>query len=185
MSREARWIAAGLAIALALGAVIGSAVAVLALATPDRIDPHQLAPGERPRFYVGVGMPGSATALDDAILDGAREHIEERVDGIEGVVLADDGLDAAAVERELRDRSLVGYYVDSSIVGVETLPDGATRARVSVMVQTYPERNLRSMLSGAATVRGPTGAVAQRAAIEAALDGALRNLGAAMTAPAQ
>jgi hypothetical protein len=67
-------------------------------------------------------------------------------------------------------------------VNLETRPDGAVRAQVSVVVQTYPDRNVRSMLSGAATVMGESGPAAQRAAIEGALTSALRNLSTAMAA---
>ena len=73
---------------------------------------------------------------------------------------------------------------DISIVASEDRPNGGLRARVSVVVQTYPDRNVRSMLNGAATVMGASGDSARQQAIEGALRGALRGLPQAMEASA-
>jgi hypothetical protein len=136
-----------------------------------------------PRYYVGVGTPGTkVAALDPSVLRSARSFIESRVRQIEGVVIAPETETPRQAQKVLRDRSLVGFYLDSSIVSIDVRADGSVRAQVSVMVQTYPDRNVRSMLSGAATVIGESGAAAQRAAIEGALTSALRNLSAAMAA---
>lgn len=140
-------------------------------------------PTGTPRFYVGVGMPGTkVAAIDPAVLRGARAFIATRVQTLEGVVVAPESETSRQATQVLRSRSLTGFYLDSSIVSLETRADGGVRAQVSVVVQTYPDRNVRSMLNGAATVMGESGAAAQRAAIEAALTGALRNLGTAMAA---
>ena len=140
-------------------------------------------PTGTPRFYVGVGMPGTkVAAIDPAVLRGARAFIATRVQALEGVVVAPESETSRQATQVLRSRSLTGFYLDSSIVSLETRADGGVRAQVSVVVQTYPDRNVRSMLNGAATVMGESGAAAQRAAIEAALTGALRNLGTAMAA---
>jgi hypothetical protein len=136
-----------------------------------------------PRFYVGVGMPGTKVAtVDRAVLQGARSFIAGRLQQMDGVVLAPEEESSRQAQQVLRQRSLTGFFLDSSIVSVETRPDGGVRAQVSVIVQSYPDRNVRSMLNGAATVMGQTGTAAQRAAIEGALNGALRNLGTAMGA---
>lgn len=135
------------------------------------------------RFYVGVGTPGTKVAsIDRSVLEGARSFIASRVRQIDGVVIAPDRETSRQAQQVIRQRSLTGFYLDSSIVSLETRPDGGVRAQVSVVVQTYPDRNVRSMLNGAATVMGETGTAAQRAAIEGALNGALRNLGMAMGA---
>lgn len=142
-----------------------------------------VAPTGPARFYVGVGMPGTkVAAIDPAVLRGARAFIATRVQTLEGVVVAPERETSRQATQVLRARSLTGFYLDSSIVSLETRADGGVRAQVSVVVQTYPDRNVRSMLNGAATVMGESGAAAQRAAIEAALTGALRNLGTAMAA---
>ncbi|AKF07066.1 PBS lyase HEAT repeat-like domain protein [Sandaracinus amylolyticus] len=140
-------------------------------------------PRGTPRFYVGVGMPGTkVAAIDRSVLASARGFIASRVQQLEGVVVAPDSETPRQAQQVIRQRSLTGFYLDSSIVSLETRPDGGVRAQVSVVVQTYPDRNVRSMLNGAATVMGETGVAAQRAAIEGALNGALRNLGTAMGA---
>lgn len=137
------------------------------------------------RFYVGIGVPGTRVASADAgVVQGARAHIERTVGAMSGVVVAPEGETVATATRVLRARSLVGFYVDSSVTALDARPDGSLRASVSVVVQDYPGRNVRSMLTGSATVSGEQGPTAQRTAIEAALGSALRNLGTAMNASA-
>jgi hypothetical protein len=141
------------------------------------------APSGPPRYYVGIGVPGTkVAAVDAAVLRGARAFIERSVGSMQGVVVAPDSESVAAASRVLRERSLSGFYLDSSVTVLEQRPDGALRASVSVVVQDYPGRNVRSMLTGSATVSGESGTTAQRTAIEAALGSALRNLGTAMSA---
>lgn len=135
------------------------------------------------RFYVGIGVPGTRVPSADAgVVRGARAHIERTISAMAGVVVAPEGETVATATRVLRARSLVGFYLDSSVTALESRPDGSLRASVSVVVQDYPGRNVRSMLTGSATVSGEQGATAQRTAIEAALGSALRNLGQAMAA---
>ncbi len=78
---------------------------------------------------------------------------------------------------------MTGYYLDSSVVSIEQTPAG-TRVVVSVIVGTYPGRDMRAILQGAATVPGSSGPGAIRAAIEGALRGAIRRLSQAMEASA-
>ncbi|GAB4212430.1 MAG: hypothetical protein OHK0013_35180 [Sandaracinaceae bacterium] len=135
------------------------------------------------RYYVGIGVPGSRVAsVDPAVLRSARSFIERSLASMGGVVVAPEAESVAAANRVLRERSLAGFYLDSSVTVLEQRPDGALRASVSVVVQDYPGRNVRSMLTGSATVSGETGTAAQRTAIEAALGSALRNLATAMAA---
>jgi hypothetical protein len=141
------------------------------------------APSGPARYYVGIGVPGSrVSSVDPSVLQGARAFIQRSLMSMQGVVLAPDSESVAAANRVLRERSLAGFYIDSSVTVLEQRPDGALRASVSVVVQDYPGRNVRSMLTGSATVSGETGTAAQRTAIEAALGSALRNLGTAMAA---
>jgi hypothetical protein len=133
------------------------------------------------RFYVAVGRPGSTVAsLPHDLLDALRTFVERQAAALPGVQIAPQEERATVATRVLRERSLTGYYLDSSVVAVEELPGGGVRARVSVVVQTYPDRNIRSMLNGAATVTSGSGPIVQRQAIEGALRSALRGLSGVM-----
>lgn len=154
-------------------------------ATPIAAASAAIEPRGPARYYVGVGVPGTKlSSIDRAVLESARSFIAGRVQQIEGVVVAPERETPRQAQQVIRQRALTGFYLDSSIVSLETRADGGVRAQVSVVVQSYPDRNVRSMLNGAATVMGESGTAAQRAAIEAALTGALRNLGVAMGAGA-
>jgi hypothetical protein len=127
------------------------------------------------RFYVGLGVPGTKVSqLDRATLASARVFMESRIRALDGVVVAPENESRSAADRVIRSRRLAGYYLDSSIISVDQRPDGSVRASVSVIVQTYPGRDIRVMLQGAATVSG--GGNMRQTAIEAALQGALRRL---------
>lgn len=133
-------------------------------------------------YYVGVGVPGTRVAgVDEATLVATRALLRDRIQAVSGVVLAPNEEARRDTEAVLRARRLTGYFIDSSIVSVEERPDGGLRVAVSVIVGTYPGRDMRSILQGAATVMGG-GASARNQAIEAAFTGALRNLGQAMMA---
>ncbi|MBX3270928.1 MAG: HEAT repeat domain-containing protein [Sandaracinaceae bacterium] len=135
------------------------------------------------RFYVAVGQPATKVrGIDEGTLASARQIIRATTGQMSGVRLAPDRETPAAAQAVLRD-GLAGYYLDTSITSVEQTPQGL-RVAVSVVVQSYPDRNIRSMLSGAATVPGGSGPAAERQAIEGALRGALRNLPQAMAASA-
>ncbi len=135
-----------------------------------------------PTYYVGVGLPGSRVeGVDQATLEAAREFVRGRVGALDGVLLAPEDERPKQAETLIRSRSLTGYFIDSSIVSVEQRSDGGVRASVSVIVGTYPGRDMRSILQGAATVMGG-GSGARAQAIEAAFTGALRNLSQAMAA---
>ena len=137
------------------------------------------------RFYVAVGRPGTKVrGISRETLDTLRAFVAQQARGVSGVQVAPDNERASAANAVIRQRSLTGYYLDSSIIEVEDRPGGGVRARVSVVVQTYPERNIRSMLSGTATVTAGSGEVVRRQAIEGALRGALRGLPAVLTASA-
>ena len=76
---------------------------------------------------------------------------------------------------------MAGFYIDTSIVKVDKSA-GNTRVVVSVVVNTYPGRDMRAILQGAATVPGATDQRAEERAIEGAIRGALRRLPQAMEA---
>lgn len=139
-------------------------------------------PRTEARYYVAVGRPGSRVrGVSRETLSQLRGFIARQAESVSGVQIAPENERAAAAKRVLRERGLVGFYLDSSIVELEERPGGGVRARVSVVVQTYPDRNIRSMLNGSATVTAGSGEAARRAAIEGALRGALRGLGAVMS----
>jgi HEAT repeat protein len=131
------------------------------------------------RYYVGIGRPNVTGTLSPAVVGSVRGMVERRLGTIGGIAVAPDGESVAAAQRELRSRSLTGFYLDISVT-VESLPTGAIRARVSVVVQDYPGRNVRSMLSGSATATGASSADASL--IEAAVGSALNRLPTALAA---
>lgn len=136
--------------------------------------------GGAPRFYIGIGSAGAADAnIDRRLVQMTRTLVERRVGAIEGVVVAPENEHPREAERELRARSMTGFYLDASIVSVAAQPGGGTRVQVSVVVQSYPDRVVRSMLQGSATA---TGGNAAQAALDAAIGAALRRLQTAMAA---
>ncbi|MEM6960519.1 MAG: HEAT repeat domain-containing protein [Myxococcota bacterium] len=132
------------------------------------------------RYYVGVGTPGTKIAsLDSTTLQEARIYIEAQLAEMDEVVVAPPGESNAQVRRALRRNGLTGYFIDSSVVSIDESSEG-TRASVSVILNTYPERDMRAMVSGRATVPGGTGDFARKLAMEGAIRGALRRLPSAM-----
>lgn len=133
------------------------------------------------RYYVGIGLPGTTAGVSDAIRRSAREALRSAAAGVAGVVIAPDGESAADATRALRSRSLTGFFLDSTITTVEDTPAGV-RVVVQIVVQDYPGRNVRAMLSGRATITGEhnTSSPGVADAIAAAFAGAMRQLPAAM-----
>jgi hypothetical protein len=133
------------------------------------------------RYYVAVGEPASrVTSLDHPTLADARAFIKQRVAQIDGVRLAPDSESVQAAEKVLQREKLKGFFLESSIVSVEKKAGGATRVAVSVIVATYPGRDMRAMMQGAATVTGSSSQI-YRQAVEGAFSGALRQLNQALT----
>jgi len=129
-----------------------------------------------PRFYLAVGRPGSAVpSVDQATLEGARRFIMARVAELDGVVLAPADETVSAAKAQLKSRQLTGYYLESSVTSLEEKPDGGTRVAVSLIVATYPDRDIRAMVNGAATAMGRGGEI-RRQAMEGAFNGALRKV---------
>lgn len=151
---------------------------------PASVVTQPTGPAKGSVFYVGVGLPGSqVSSLTAGTLRSLREHVSREIVQISGVRLAPENESRAAAERELKSQKMTGYFIDSSITSVETKPDGSIRAQVSVVVGTYPGRDMRAMLSGAATVSGGgSGDSTRLEAVQAAYTGALRRLPQAMQA---
>ncbi len=141
-------------------------------ADPPRVD--------NARFYVAVGRPGTKVrAIARPRLVAMRSFLAEQIGDIDGVQLAPDDESNSAARRTTRRRRMTGFFIDSSIVSIEDRGDGV-RASVSLIVNTYPGRDMRAILQGAATVQGASGEEAERSAIEHAFRGALRRLQQAM-----
>jgi hypothetical protein len=168
------------------------AAAKRALEEVERSTPKSLPvvtplPGDVSRgsiFYVGVGVPaGKTSALPPSLLRSLREYLAREVVQISGVRLAPESESSAAAEKQIKTQKMTGYFLDSAITSIETKPDGSVRAQVSVIVGTYPGRDMRAMLSGAATVSGGgSGDSTRIEAVQAAYSGALRRLPQAMQA---
>ena len=161
-------------------------MAKLSRSQPATRDPIGPGPGPGPApagpalYYVHVGEPGSrVTSLDRRLLSQARTLIKDRVRQIQGVRLAPDSETAQDAEQVLKKQRLKGFSLDSSIVSVEKKSGGETRVAVSVIVATYPGRDMRAILQGAATVSG-SGGQTYNQAVEGAFSGALRQLSQAL-----
>jgi hypothetical protein len=130
-----------------------------------------------PRYYIGIAVSRPRGApFDPGLLPGARSFLARQVGRLEDVVVAPERETAGEAPHVLRERSLSGFYLDATISGVERQPNGALRARVSILVATYPDREMRAIMRGTATATNGAAAGAERAAIEGALTSALRQL---------
>jgi hypothetical protein len=167
---------------------VRSALAVLnAAAQPKPVEPvtpvEPTPPTGQSTYYVGVGVPGSQVGLSPQALEKLRGHVSAQVAQVKGVRIAPNNEDRKAAERVIRSEKLVGYFIDSSVTNIETKADGSIRAQVSLIVATYPGRDIRAMLSGSATMSGGgTSESAKVQVIEAAYMGALRRLPQALEA---
>ena len=164
---------------------VGSAIRTLRRVARTRPRQEQAPARQRDaRYYVGVGVPGTKQArLSHDMLRDAHSFLRRQISEMEGVELAPDREANGAARRIIRQRGLTGYYIDSSIVSLGA-SGGGTRAVVSVIVGTYPGRDMRAILQGAATVPGARGQAAEEQALQGALRGALRRLPQALSASA-
>jgi hypothetical protein len=146
-----------------------------AVAVLEAIGQRERGPGE-PRYLVAVGMPGAkAERVSRQMLFDVRIYLSEQLLKLQGVELAPDELTPADAKNEIARRRLAGFYLESSVVTLEP-KGGGVRAVVSVIVLTYPGRDMRGMLRGAATATGRYSAETAEQAIQGALVGALRRL---------
>lgn len=146
-----------------------------AVAALEALTDRQRGPGPT-RHLVAVGMPGAkAERVSRQMLFDARLFISEKLVEIAGVELAPDDLSPAEAKEEIARRRLRGYYLESSIVKLQPRSNGV-RAEVSVIVLSYPGRDMRAMLRGAATASGRYSDGTAEQAIQGAVVGALRRL---------
>lgn len=137
------------------------------------------APSGRPRFYVGVGTPAAQARIAAPTRRALREILVAQLSRVDGVVIAPPNERPAQARSVIEKRKLTGYFVDGSVVSVQRTESGV-RAEVSVILGTYPGRDMKAMLRGGATVPGAGGPDAERRAIEGAFQGAMRRLQQAM-----
>ncbi|MCZ7678463.1 MAG: HEAT repeat domain-containing protein [Sandaracinaceae bacterium] len=92
------------------------------------------APPLRPPTRVlrrGSARPGTTvSSVDRRSLDELQTFLEGQLRAMSGVEVAPGSQSAAAANRVLRERRLVGYYLDSSIVEVTSRPEGDACARL-------------------------------------------------------
>lgn len=149
--------------------------AVEAAAALRAIGERERGPGET-EYLVAIGMPGAkAEQVSRQMLFDARIFLSEQLLALHGIELAPDDLTPVDAKREIVQRKIDGYYLESSIVSLEPKGPGV-RAVVSIIVLSYPGRDMRGMLRGAATATGPYGADTAEQAIQGAYVGALRRL---------
>jgi hypothetical protein len=147
---------------------------------PPATRPGVTEPSGPALYYVAIAEPGTrVSTIDRAALGKARAFIKLRVAQIDGVRIAPDSEDNQTAEKVLKTKRLKGFYIDSSIVSIEKKAGGGTRVAVSVIVATYPGRDMRAIMQGAATVSG-AGDQAYGQAMEGAFSGALRQLSQAL-----
>ena len=149
--------------------------AMEAASTLSAIGERERGPG-RTRYLVAVGMPGAkAERVSRQMLFDTRIFLSEQLIELHGVELAPDDLTPVEAKEEIARRRLDGYYLESSIVTLE--PKGVgVRAVVSIIVLSYPARDMRGMLRGAATASGRYSAQTAEQAVHGAFIGALRRL---------
>ena len=137
-------------------------------------------PGGAAKYYVAVGQPASAVpTVRGESLAQMRRILTERLASVDGVEVAKSGESEKQVHRLLKSRRMKGFFLETSVTQVQERPDGGTRVAVSIILATYPGRDMRAILQGAATaVGGGNGNLEQ--ALEGAVAGALRRLPQAM-----
>jgi hypothetical protein len=157
-----------------------AAVTKLESSARGRGDPVVVAPPPSgpPRYYVAIGRPASRVPdLPATEIDRVLQSLTERLGQLDGVVLAPQNETPVAARKVLRSRTLKGFYIDSSVTSIEPKP-GGTRASVSVIVATYPDRAMRAIMQGSATAMGGGDTRAQ--AVAGAFKSALSQLPQAM-----
>jgi len=145
----------------------------LAKAAPKPAAPQPGAGG--PRYYVGVGeVVGSG--LSPVLLSRVDGMVRSGVQSMGGVRLAPRGESPGAASAVLSSQSRAGFFLDVR-VGEVTQDGAGTAASVSVVVGSYPGRDMRAIVKGKATLPGGTGSQADRdKAVEGAVRSALRKL---------
>ncbi len=143
-------------------------------------------PGIAPKYYLRVGTPRAAPGtVDSFALDRVRAAITRQLRTVRGLRLAPAGEAPAAARHILQQEGRAGFFLDVSVVSLQRNELG-TRAAVSVILSTYPGRDIRAALQGAATAQGVADQKqAGQEAVDAAVRSALRRLPQAMASAAR
>lgn len=144
--------------------------------TPAKVQPAVIQPSG-PRYYVGVHAfsdpKGRLSAAQTKKLGAA---LRSRVAALRGVKLAPAGESSGAAKRVIAG-GRAGFYVTASVTRLEFVPGTGIRAAATLMVGTYPGRNMRAIVKGSVTLSGSSDSPAAReAAMKAALSSAARKL---------
>ena len=103
--------------------------------------------------------------------------LRRKVGSLRGVRLAPSGEGTSATRAVLSRESRAGYYLDVSVSSAQYVEGTGTRASVTLIVGSYPGRNMRAMVKGTVTLQGGKGSPADKlAAAEGALQSAVRKL---------
>jgi len=163
------------ALAKAPAQVKGKRVAARAAEPPPDAPPEPVR--SAPQYYVGVSKladPKGALGAPQAGKLGAM--LRGRVGRLGGVRLAPSGESAAGAKRALAGGA-TGYYLTASVTRMEYAPGIGMRAGVSLMVGTYPGRNMRAIVKGSVTLPGAKDTAKSREdAMKAAISSAVRKL---------
>lgn len=137
---------------------------------------------KKPKFYVAVGPTAARGGVMSNVLEHAQYVIMREMASVPTVVLAPENEAYADAANQVKSKHLTGYYLDSSLVRMVE-QGGMTRAEVSVVVSSYPDRDIRMMLSGAAAAEGARDSEElQKQIIEVALSSALRRFSQSLDA---
>ncbi len=119
---------------------------------PGPSGPGGTTPGGAARFYIGLGGMGNRAGVrGDEAKALLRRFLSDEIGAAPGVVITPQDETPAQTTKVLKQKRLTGYWVDGSIIKL-TRENGNIRAEISLMVMTNPGRDLRMMLSGAASV---------------------------------
>lgn len=166
--------------------VAKSIEALTRIARASRSRPSTTAqPSVPARYYVGLGQLATATSIrvPSTVMNETQTFFQDTVRDTPTILLAPKNENVREAYRILRDKGMVGFYVDASITQLRVTPQGGTQevyAEVSLTLQTYPERDIKAILPGNATIRGARGDEAIRLALRAATRAALRGLESAL-----
>lgn len=134
-----------------------------------------------PRYYIGIAVSkGRSARVDPGLLRGARSFLASQLGHVDGVIIAPERETAREAQNVLREHALSGLYLDATISSIERQANGGLRVSVSILVATYPDREMRAIMRGAATATNGAAQGAQRKALEGALTSALRQLDRAL-----
>jgi hypothetical protein len=145
----------------------------------------------KPKFLVTVGkLENKSGTTGPALVGALKASTRARMASVPGVEVLADGIDPAV---EGKSRNLPAFALDGSITQLAKRQgsDGVGyAARVEFLIRKVPDQTLKGTMSGAAQaladaarVKGPSElSLLQGEAIDAAVDGALKNAGPALAA---